>query len=128
DNYRIVGLNNGALFFTTTGSSTLTSLDPTGAGSVIRDFYVSRLAFDPTNKNTVYIALGNYAGSTTAANSHVWKVTNLNTTPVLTAINGSGINTLPDVPVSGFAVDPLMPTRLFAGTDIGVYVTYDGGS
>ncbi len=32
DNYRIVGLNNGALFFTTTGSSTLTSLDPTGGG------------------------------------------------------------------------------------------------
>ncbi|HEV7472434.1 MAG TPA: hypothetical protein VGN90_00190, partial [Pyrinomonadaceae bacterium] len=43
DNYRIVGLNNGGLFFTTTGSSTLTSLDPVGAGSVIPDFYVARL-------------------------------------------------------------------------------------
>src|SRR5204862_4648551 len=32
DNYRIVGLNNGALWFTTTGSSTITSLDPVGAG------------------------------------------------------------------------------------------------
>src|SRR5882762_2382463 len=30
DNYRIVGLDNGALFFTTTGSSTLTVLDATG--------------------------------------------------------------------------------------------------
>ena len=35
DNYRIVGLNNGALWFTTTGSTTLTSLDPVGGGSVI---------------------------------------------------------------------------------------------
>jgi hypothetical protein len=128
DNYRIVGLNNGALLFTTTGSSTLTSLDPVGGGSVIPDFYVARLVFDPTNKNTVYISLGNYANGTAASQSHVWRVTNLDTTPVLTPINGSGINTLPDVPVNGFAVDPLQPLRLFAGTDIGVYVSETGGS
>src|SRR6266404_1748868 len=102
DNYRIVGLNNGALFFTTTGSSTLTSLDPTGGG-VIPDFYVARAVFDPTNKNTAYVSLGNYSGGTTASQSHVWKVTNLSTTPVLTGINGSGGNILPDVPVNGIA-------------------------
>jgi uncharacterized repeat protein (TIGR01451 family) len=128
DNYRIVGLNNGALFFTTTGSSTLTSLDPTGGGSVIPDFYVGRLAFDPANKNTVYIALGNYAGGTSAAQSHLWKVTNLGTTPVLTAINGSGGSALPDVPVNGLAVDPADPTNLYAGTDIGVFLSQDNGA
>ena len=135
DNYRIVGLasvgagvTDGALFFTTTGSPTLTSLDPTGIGSVIPDKYVARIIFDPTNKNTAYIALGGYMGSTTSANSHVWKVTNLGTTPVLTAINGSGITGLPDVPVNGLAIDPLKTTRLFAGTDIGVYDSEDGGA
>ncbi len=128
DNYRIVGLNNGALFFTTTGSSTLTSLDPTGAGSVIPDFYVARLAYDPTNKNTVYISLGNYSGGTALAQSHVWKVTNLNTTPVLTPINGSGVNILPDVPVNGFVVDPAISNNLYAGTDIGVYASPDAGA
>ena len=90
DNYRLVGNNNGALWFTTTGSSTLTSLDPLGAGSVIPDFYVARLVFDPTNKNIAYLSLGNYAGGTAASQSHVWKVTSLNGTPVLTSINGSG--------------------------------------
>jgi hypothetical protein len=90
DNYRIVGLNNGALFFTTTGSSTLTSLDPTGGGSTIPDFYVGRLVFDPNDKNTVYISLNGFAGGTAPTQSHVWRVTNLNTTPVKTAINGSG--------------------------------------
>jgi len=30
DNYRIVGLRNGGLFYTTTGSSTMSVLDPTG--------------------------------------------------------------------------------------------------
>lgn len=128
DLYRIVGLNNGALFYTTTGSSTLTSLDPTGAGSVIPDFYVGRLAFDPTNKNTVYIALGNYSGGTSAAQSHLWKVTNLDTTPVITAVNGSGANVLPDVPINGFVVDPLNSNTLYAGTDIGVFASTNGGT
>jgi hypothetical protein len=133
DNYRIVGNNNGALWFTTTGSSTLTSLDPVGGGSVIPDFYVARLAFDPANKNIAYIALGNYSGGTAASQSHVWKVTNLNTVTVLTSINGSGINVLPDVPVNGFAVDSNDPTHpgvsvLYAGTDIGVYQSSDGGA
>jgi photosystem II stability/assembly factor-like uncharacterized protein len=128
DNYRIVGLNNGAIWYTTTGSSTLTSLDPVGGGSIIPDFYVARLVFDPTDKNTVYITLGNYANGVAHTQSHVWKITNLNTTPVLTGINGAGAFKLPDVPINGFAVDPTQTTRLFAGTDIGVYVTEDGGT
>lgn len=128
DNYRIVGLNNGAIWFTTTGSATLTSLDPVGAGSVIPDFYVGRLVFDPVNKNTAYIALGNYSGGTAASQSHVWRVTNLDTTPVLTGINGTGITGLPDVPVNGFAVDPLKASRLFAGTDIGVFISENFGA
>jgi hypothetical protein len=117
DNVRMVGQNNGALWYTTTGSTTLTSLDPVGAGSVIPDKYVARCVFDPTNKNTVYISLGGFTGGTSSAQSHVWKVTNLSTTPVITAINTG----LPDVPVNGFVVDPMNTTQLFAGTDIGVY-------
>jgi hypothetical protein len=127
DNYRFVGLNNGALFFTTTGSSTLTSLDPVGVGSMIPDNYVGRVFFDPNNKNTAYVCLGGYMGSLTAANSHVWKITNLNTTPVLTGINGSGITGLPDVPINAFVVDPQQSNRLFVGTDIGVYISEDAG-
>ncbi|MEP6788830.1 MAG: carboxypeptidase-like regulatory domain-containing protein, partial [Acidobacteriota bacterium] len=126
DNYRFVGLNNGGLLFTTTGSSVLTVLDPVGGG-VIPDFYVARIAFDPTNKNTVYIALGNYGGGTAPTQSHVWKVTNLGTVPVITALNGTGGNILPDVPVNGFAVEPTNSSKLYAGTDIGVFASTDGG-
>ena len=126
DSFRIVGLNNGALFYTTAGSSTLTSLDPVGSGT-IPDFYVARIVFDPANKNTAYLSLGNYAGGTASSQSHVWRVSNLSTTPVLTPMNGNGINTLPDVPVNGFAIDPLNSNNLYAGTDIGVYNSTDGG-
>jgi hypothetical protein len=128
DNFRLVGLNNGGLFFTTAGSTTLTSLDPVGAGTVIPDKYVGRVLFDPTNKNTAYIGLGGYMAGVTTALSHVWKVTNLNTTPTLAAINGAGATGLPDVPVNGLAVDPAQPQHLYVGTDIGVFVSLDGGA
>jgi len=128
DNYRIVGLSNGALFYTVTGSSTLSVLDPTGTSSVIPDQYVGRIVFDPTNKHIAYIAVDGYMGDTTSANSHLWRVTSLATTPVLTAINGSGNTGLPDVPINGLAVDPLKPSRILVGTDIGVYDSEDSGA
>src|SRR5206468_12162209 len=37
-------------------------------------------------------------------------------------------NFLPDVPINCFAVDPQKSSRLFAGTDIGVYVSEDSGA
>jgi hypothetical protein len=128
DNYRIVGLSSGALFYTIVGSSSLSVLDATGGGGTIPDKYIARIKFDPVNKNIAYIALGGYMASTTSANSHVWRVASLNTTPVITAINGAGATGLPDVPVNGLAMDPQKTSRLFAGTDIGVYVSEDTGA
>lgn len=128
DNYRVVGNDDGSLWFTTTGSSTLTRLDPVGVGSVIPDFYVARIVFDPLDKNTVYVTLGNFAGNTNPAGSHVWKIGNLGGAPTLTAVNGTGANVLPDVPVNAFAIEPTLPTRLYAGTDIGVFASVDGGA
>ncbi len=124
DLYRIIGANNGAIFYTTTGANPLTSLDPVGGGSVIPDRYVGRAVFDPNNKNTAYIALGGYMGGTSPGQAHVWKITNLGTSPVITAINSG----LPDVPVNAFVVDPASSSTLFAGTDIGVYNSTDGGT
>jgi hypothetical protein len=121
DNYRLVGLVNGALFYTTTASSVMTVLDATGAGGTIPDRFVGRVMFDPSNKNTAYVALGGYMGSSA---SHVWKVTSLDTTPVKTAIG----NGLPDIPVNALAVDPTNGNNLYAGTDIGVYASTDGGN
>ena len=119
DNYRLVGQSNGGLFYTTTGSSTLTNLDP---NNVIPNRFVGRVMFDPSNKNTAYVALGGYMASTTTANSHLWKITNLDTTPVLTGMPG-----LPDVPMQAIAVDSTNGNRVYVGTDIGVYASTDGG-
>jgi len=124
DNFRIVGLDNGALFFTTTGSSTLANLDPGGA---VPDRYVGRVFFDPNNKDIAYIALGSYFGSTSGTNSHFWRLANLSGSPSFSAINGSGVTGLPDVPINAIAIDPLNSNAIYVGTDIGVFFTSDGG-
>jgi hypothetical protein len=84
--------------------------------------YIGRFAIDPTDPNIAYVC---YGGFGLAAGEHVWKTTNLMTgTPTWTA-SGSG---LPDVPVNSFVIDPLFPTTLFAGTDVGVYISTNTGA
>lgn len=117
DNVRVVGLRNGQVWATTTGSATLTNV--TGP---IPARYVGRIAVDPSNSNVCYVALGGFG---LAPGTHVWKTTNLSAgAPTWTAA-GTG---LPDVPVNAFVIDPVSPSTLYAGTDVGVYVSADGGA
>lgn len=117
DNVRIVGLANGHVYRTTTGANPLNNV--TGA---IPGNYAARAVIDPTNVDTAYVTL---AGFGLAAGQHVWKTTNLsNALPNWTAA-GTGI---PDVPVNAFVVDPAIPSNLYAGTDIGVYRSTNGGT
>ena len=45
-----------------------------------------------------------------------------------TGIDGTGASGLPDVPVESLLVDPADSTRLYLGTDTGVFASLDGGS
>jgi hypothetical protein len=117
DNVRIVGLANGGVYATTTGSSTLT--DVTGP---IAARQIARAVIDPGNVNRAYVTL---AGFGLAAGQHVWKTNDLNAPVPTWVASGSGI---PDVPVNAFAVDPANTSNLYAGTDIGVYRSTNGGT
>jgi hypothetical protein len=119
DNVRIVGLQNGQVWGTTTGSATMTNM--TGAITAATRA-VGRAMIDPNNQNTAYVA---YAGYGLAAGQHVWKTTNLNAATPTWTIAGNGI---PDVPINAFAIDPANSNNLYAGTDIGVYRSTDGGA
>ena len=123
DSVRIVGLTNGKVFATTTGSSTLTDvtcacfpLNAFGQGS-----FVGRAVIDPNSQNTAYVTFSDYG---LPAGQHVFKTTNLDAATPAWTLAGSGI---PDVPVNALVVDPANSNRLFAGTDIGVYTSTDGG-
>jgi hypothetical protein len=117
DNVRVVGLANGKVFRTTTGSSTLN--DVTGT---IPAKYIAKVKIDPTSADIAYVTLSGYFGNATP---HIYKTTNLSAAaPTWTGIG----STIPDVPVNGFVIDPANTSNLYAGTDIGVYRSLDGGA
>jgi photosystem II stability/assembly factor-like uncharacterized protein len=117
DRVRLVGLDNGKLFLTTNGGSSLT--DVTGS---IPALFIARIAIDPTNSAVAYVTLDGY---TFQANHAVWKTTNLTSGSPTWQPAGNGI---PDIPVNAFTIDPENPQHLFAGTDIGVYDSLNGGA
>src|SRR4029078_13198120 len=43
-------------------------------------------------------------------------------------LDGSGAGRLPDIPAHALAVDPADSPRPFLGTDLGVFVSIDGGA
>ena len=132
DNYRLVGLQNGQIWATSTGSSTLIDLAsglsfPANPNGSTTNRFIGRAWFDPNNKNIVYVALSYFAPS----GQGVWKLTNFGAAagaapvaPNWTAA-GSGI---PSVPINALVVDPLNSNQIYAGTDIGVYNSTDGGA
>ncbi|MBP6821885.1 MAG: hypothetical protein KA368_10090, partial [Acidobacteria bacterium] len=120
DNVRIVGLRNGKVFATTTGSSPLT--DVTSASFPTPARAIGKVAIDPNNSDTAYVT---FLGFGVTAGQHIWKTTNLSGGAATWAAAGNGI---PDVPVNAFVIDPANSNNLYAGTDIGVYQSTDGGA
>jgi hypothetical protein len=116
DNVRIVGQRNGNIFGTSTGSSLLTNLDALNA---VPNNYIGRAVIDPNSSTTAYVTLAAFGVT------NVWKTTDLNAVNPTWTAAALG---LPQVPVSAFVIDPQDSNALYAGTDIGVYQSLDGGA
>ncbi|GJM07883.1 MAG: hypothetical protein DHS20C11_01590 [Lysobacteraceae bacterium] len=84
-----------------------------------REGWVSSLIFDPNDAEIAYATYSTFGGQ------HVFKSTDGGLT--WASIDGSGKNALPDIPVHTLAVHPDDPNRLYVGTDLGVFLTFDGG-
>jgi photosystem II stability/assembly factor-like uncharacterized protein len=119
DNVRLVGGSTGALFGTSTGANPLVNLDP---GNTVPNNFVGRVLIDPTDNTPPYTAFVTLGGFGLA--SHIYKTTNLADVGTTWSASGAGI---PDVPVNALAIDPLNSQKMYAGTDIGVWVSVDGG-
>jgi hypothetical protein len=108
------GFQNGKVFRTSNAyATTVTWTDVTGG---LPSGWVSDLAVDPADSQRVFATRSVFGGN------KLYGSTTGGTT--WTAL-GSG---LPDVPANTVAIDPLAPQRLFVGTDLGVYVSEDGGA
>lgn len=77
--------------------------------------YISAIAIDSRNSNNVYVSISGFQSG------HVYRST----------IGGGSwqdiTGNLPDIPTNALALNPGDSNNIFAGTDIGVFETVDGG-
>ena len=81
--------------------------------------WVTRVAVDPTDENIVYATFNGLKWRD--PQPHVFRSTNKGTTWIDVS------SYLPDAPVNAFAVDPIEPSRLYLGNDVGMYVSFNSG-
>ncbi len=108
---------------TTANAATSWSFSQTPRG--LNAGYISWLTFDPTNANIAYATVSNFNAAPPAV-GHVFK--SIDGGQTWTSIDGSGATGIPDIPVHCIVVDPANTSRLFVGTDLGVFASTDGGA
>jgi hypothetical protein len=114
----LAGTHLGTIYRTSQGVNAGTGTE--WEGSRPRSGFVSSVAFDPVDGAVAYAA---YAGF---GDRHVWRTEDGGESWM--PIDGSGAGSLPDIPVHSIVVDPEHRERLYLGTDLGVFVSLDGGA
>ncbi|GEM_PF-1301914 len=121
-----VGTIAGNIYYTNNGNASSASQVTWTKINKLRflDTIISGIAFDPNNTNTVYVTYSNFKDVIT--DQHIYKSTNGGQTWI--GLDGTGSGAIPDVPVHCVIVDPANSQRLYIGTDVGVFVSVDGGT
>ncbi|MFL5982280.1 MAG: hypothetical protein ACJ74R_11280, partial [Gaiellaceae bacterium] len=83
---------------------------------------VSSIAVDRSNYRTAYVAFNGFNAATPSRPGHVFRT--LDGGASFADVSGD----LPDAPVNSLVLDPSFPNTLYAGTDVGAFVTYNGGA
>ena len=104
------GLVNGTVFRSFNGG-----LNWTNISTNIPNRYVTDITINPNNSSEVYLTLGGYNSG------HIYRSVNAGST--WQDISG----TLPNVPHQSVVADPVYNQNIYAGNDLGVYVTTNGG-
>ena len=88
--------------------------------------YIWDIGTLPADPNTLVVVMSGFG------TPHVWRgqVATGGASATWTAINGSGVGQLPDIPVNALVIDPADATghTLYVGTDVGVFRTTDFGA
>jgi uncharacterized repeat protein (TIGR01451 family) len=92
-----------------------------GANAMLPRRPVAWIAVDESNNRVAYIAYNGYNAATPHQPGHVFKTTDAGAS--WKDISGN----LPDNPVNSISIDPSYPGTLYAATDVGPFVTYNGG-
>jgi hypothetical protein len=115
--YAFGTLSAGAVNLTTNGGVTYKNLINFGR-------YVSGLAFDPTNRNILYVTISSFDDPAFLPLGHVFRTTNaLAASPTFFNV-GPSVN----IPFNAIALDPSNPSILYVGTDIGIWKGTNSGA
>ena len=132
----IGGAASGVMRYTTVGTTATATTAWTAQIATprgVNNGTISWLAFDPTNEMNVYATISNFNGAANANGTnagHVFKSADGGAT--WTLLDGTqtagNVNAIPDIPAHSIVVDPNNTQRLYVGTDMGVFVSLDGGA
>lgn len=113
-NHLLAGSDDGRVHLSTTGGLIWTDIT---AGLPLR--WITRVAFDPFNVNTIYATVSGFRWD--EDHPYVFKSTNQGQS--WQGISGN----LPSMPVNVIVPDPDREGWLYVGTDVGVFYTENGG-
>jgi len=84
--------------------------------------YITDISVSPTNPLIAYASFSGFNATTPTKTGHIFRTVNGGSIWTNVSVN------LPDVPVDSIFVDYRSPAVIYAGTDIGVFWSADGGS
>lgn len=108
-----VGYKFGDVACTTNGGISWTAVTGTPGR------FVTRITIDPANNNRVFIANGGYS-----ANNANFTANGCSAAPGFTSIH----NQLPAVPIRALTIHPTQSNWLYAGTEVGLFTSENGGA
>ncbi len=117
-----IGQNNGEVWRSANATSsppTWTAVDDNNAVNPLPNRYVTRILIDSANSQIVYVAFGGFSGD------NLWVTYDGGTT--WGDATGGGATGLPSAPVRGIARHPDNANWLYAGTEVGIFASLDGG-
>lgn len=114
-----LGYEDGYVATSTNARSASPSWTLRSAGLPTESGFISWIAVDPNDAQTAY------ATSSTFGIDHIYKTSDGGVSWI--SIDGIGFTGVPDIPVHSIVVRPNDPDTLYAGTELGVFVTTDGG-
>lgn len=108
------GSSSGSVYVTTNNGTEWTRVS-TG----LPQRYITDIAVHYADPAIAYVTFSGFG------TPHVFRTTDYGTSWV--SVSGSGSLSLPDVPTNSIVINPANPQRLYVGTDVGVFFSYDGG-